>query len=171
MSQAGITVVVAGGNGNTDACSVTPAAGPGVITVGNLDSNDNVGPQSNFGYLIHCPPHASFLLPLSHSHAFIPSISPFIPRARSAIWTLIVSDCIDIWAPGTGIVSTSAFGSNTATVIMTGTSMACPHVAGIVSGMKTRMAFADTTKYTFVRSQVRKSLLPSTAAHISFPFV
>ena len=32
--------------------------------------------------------------------------------------------------------------------------MACPHVAGIVAGMKTRMAFTDTSNYLFVRSQV-----------------
>ena len=32
--------------------------------------------------------------------------------------------------------------------------MACPHVAGIVAGMKTRMAFTDTLNYLFVRSQV-----------------
>lgn len=67
----------------------------------------------------------------------------------------VISDCIDIWAPGTNIVSTSAFGTNTATVVMTGTSMACPHVAGIVAGMKTRMTFSNTLNYLYVRSQVQ----------------
>jgi subtilisin family serine protease len=145
VSQAGITVVVAGGNGNTDACSVTPAAGPGVIAVGNLDSTDNRGPQSNFGY--PSPPYIPAVLSLSLG---------FFPLIHMP--TITVSDCIDIWAPGTGIVSTSAFGSNTATAIMTGTSMACPHVAGIISGLKTRMELANTINYLFVRSQVHCAL-------------
>ncbi|MBC6450201.1 S8 family peptidase [Actinokineospora xionganensis] len=37
--------------------------------------------------------------------------------------------CLDIWAPGTSIVSAS-HSSNTGTATMTGTSMASPHVAG-----------------------------------------
>jgi subtilisin family serine protease len=40
--------------------------------------------------------------------------------------------CIDIIAPGTNIISTWA-GRNTATFAATGTSMACPHVAGIAA--------------------------------------
>ncbi|MEV6410950.1 S8 family serine peptidase [Kribbella sp. NPDC051718] len=37
--------------------------------------------------------------------------------------------CLDIWAPGTNIVS-AAYNSNTGTATMTGTSMASPHTAG-----------------------------------------
>lgn len=37
--------------------------------------------------------------------------------------------CLDIWAPGTNVLSTS-HGSDTATATLTGTSMASPHVAG-----------------------------------------
>ncbi|GAA0594427.1 S8 family serine peptidase [Kribbella sandramycini] len=37
--------------------------------------------------------------------------------------------CLDIWAPGTNIISAS-YSSNTGTATMTGTSMASPHVAG-----------------------------------------
>jgi hypothetical protein len=42
--------VVAAGNDAVDACLSTPAAGPGVIAVGNLDANDDRWWSSNFGY-------------------------------------------------------------------------------------------------------------------------
>ncbi|WP_412543453.1 S8 family serine peptidase [Longispora sp. K20-0274] len=40
--------------------------------------------------------------------------------------------CLDLWAPGTNIVSAS-YSSNTGTATMTGTSMASPHTAGAVA--------------------------------------
>ncbi|MEV6521189.1 S8 family serine peptidase [Longispora sp. NPDC051575] len=40
--------------------------------------------------------------------------------------------CLDIWAPGTNIISAS-YSSNTGTATMTGTSMASPHTAGAVA--------------------------------------
>lgn len=42
---------------------------------------------------------------------------------------------VDIWAIGTGVVSTY-FTSDTATATLTGTSMAAPHVAGLVSYLR-----------------------------------
>lgn len=66
----------------------------------------------------------------------------------------LFSDCVDIWAPGVNILSLNAFGANTATATMTGTSMACPHVVGVVAGLKTRMNFANAQTYLFVRSIV-----------------
>jgi subtilisin family serine protease len=46
---AGITVVVAAGNANSDACAVSPASATNVITVGSTDQNDVKGLYSNIG--------------------------------------------------------------------------------------------------------------------------
>merc|ERR1719297_650160 len=85
--NAGVTVVVAGGNDNSDACNFSPAFVPSAITVGSTDSNDRRSSFSNYGR------------------------------------------CTDIWAPGSSVRSV-AHTSNTGYSTKSGTSMACPHVAG-----------------------------------------
>jgi len=49
-------------------------------------------------------------------------------------WFSNYGPCIDVWAPGTSIISTVA-SSDTATYTMSGTSMACPHVSGLAAIM------------------------------------
>ena len=88
----GISVVVAAGNDNVDACDTSPARAPEAITVGatgTFNSYDDRASYSNFG------------------------------------------TCLDIFAPGTSITSTW-LGTNTANTI-SGTSMAAPHVAGLIA--------------------------------------
>lgn len=84
---AGLTVVVAAGNTNSDACSFSPAFVPSAITVGSTDSQNRRSSFSNYGA------------------------------------------CTNIWAPGSSILS-AGHGSDTSTKTYSGTSMACPHVAG-----------------------------------------
>jgi len=48
-TNAGVTVVVAGGNSNSDACGFSPAFVPAAITVGSTDSNDRRSSFSNYG--------------------------------------------------------------------------------------------------------------------------
>jgi hypothetical protein len=86
LVQAGIFVAVAAGNETQDACNVSPARTPEVVTVGASDSNDFPAYFSNFG------------------------------------------KCLDLYAPGDEIYSAKS-GSKDGTV-MSGTSMASPHVAG-----------------------------------------
>ena len=87
---AGVTVAVAAGNSNTDACSSSPARVTEAITVGAIDSSDNRASYSNFG------------------------------------------PCVDIYAPGSSIKS-AWIGGTSAQNTISGTSMATPHVAGIVA--------------------------------------
>lgn len=47
--NAGIHVVVAAGNSGEDAANFSPARANGVITVGAVDINNNMGSFSNFG--------------------------------------------------------------------------------------------------------------------------
>jgi aqualysin 1 len=86
----GVTVVVAAGNSNTDACTSSPASEPTAITVGATDSTDVRASYSNYG------------------------------------------SCLDVFAPGSGITSAWYTASNAAAVL-SGTSMASPHVTGTVA--------------------------------------
>lgn len=88
--NSGVTYVVTAGNGNIDACTISPGRLTSAIVVGGLNSNDTKGGYSNWG------------------------------------------SCVDIWAPGTSITSAS-IANDTATQVMSGTSMATPHVAGLAA--------------------------------------
>lgn len=87
LINAGVTVVVAAGNDNMDACGFSPARVANAITVGSTTSTDARSSFSNFG------------------------------------------SCLDLFAPGSSITS-AWWTSTTATNVISGTSMASPHVAG-----------------------------------------
>ncbi len=81
----GVTVAVAAGNSNKDACNSSPSRVPNALTVAAIDSADTRASWSNYG------------------------------------------SCVDLFAPGVSITSDYKDGK---TVLMSGTSMATPHVAG-----------------------------------------
>ncbi|XP_072049052.1 extracellular serine proteinase-like [Amphiura filiformis] len=90
MYDAGVTVAVAAGNSDYDACYYSPAKAQKAVTVGATDHEDKRAYFSNYG------------------------------------------TCVDIFAPGVDVLSTM-IGSPTATGTFSGTSMACPHVAGVMA--------------------------------------
>lgn len=102
--EKGVVMVVAAGNEDADACTKSPASVPEAITVGSIARGDVRSDFSNWG------------------------------------------ECVDIYAPGTDILSTwispdcnespedpDRCSSATATHTNSGTSMACPLVAGAVA--------------------------------------
>ena len=91
----GISMVVAAGNSNADACTASPSSALSAITVAASTLSDARASFSNWG------------------------------------------TCVDLFAPGQSItsagISVNGVPSNTAIASMSGTSMAAPHVAGVVA--------------------------------------
>lgn len=102
----GIVVVAAAGNKGTSACSTTPAATPGTISVGASTNTDTEASFSNHG------------------------------------------ECVDMYAPGASIASAWNYQGFTANPysLLSGTSMAAPHVAGVVARYLQGVVTTGTTE-------------------------
>jgi len=116
----GVSVVVAAGNSNLDACGFSPASAPGALTVGATTYTDARASYSNFG------------------------------------------TCLDLFAPGSQVLSTYLAG-NTSVHIENGTSMASPHVAGVVA---TYLQANPTATPAVVANAVRNSASPNRITNI-----
>lgn len=116
----GITVVVAAGNSNVDACTTSPSGNRvSTLAVGASNEADSRASFSNFG------------------------------------------KCLDLFAPGTNIVS-AGISSNNATAIMSGTSMAAPHVAGLVARY---LSAAPTASPSIVMDAIIKAATPNAVSN------
>ena len=85
-----ISLPVAAGNSNANACNYSPSSEPSAITVGATGNNDARASFSNFG------------------------------------------NCVDVFAPGVNVTS-DWNSSDSATAVLSGTSMATPHTTGVAA--------------------------------------
>ena len=112
----GVTVVVAAGNSNRDACNYSPARVKAAITVAATTSTDVRASYSNYG------------------------------------------SCVDLFAPGSSITS-AWIGSDSETATITGTSMASPHVAGVVARLLQGSALTPASASTAITGAATKGLV------------
>ena len=103
LTQAGGILVTSSGNQQRDACRIQPAFSEYAITVGALEAVETMSALSGSA--------------LMEYHAALYSN---------------YGKCVDVWGPGTNIVSACA-GSDVCYEKRTGTSMAVPWVAGVVA--------------------------------------
>lgn len=125
-TEAGVTVVVAAGNHRRNARDVTPANSPDALTVSAISDTDGRAGGAGSG---SCGPDDHFASYSNHGRV------------------------VDVAAPGTCIESLARGGG---TSVMTGTSMAAPHVAGAVAQL---IAIRGLEPSSSRAATVRKALL------------
>ncbi len=115
----GVSVVVAAGNDDADACASSPGRVPGVLTVGASDRGDARASFSNRGA------------------------------------------CVDLFAPGVGIASTWIDGRAR---VLSGTSMAAPHVTGAAALLlQTSPSASPATVHSAILGSATKGRVSGTA--------
>ncbi len=118
LTAAGVTVVVAAGNSNADACGYSPARAPSAVTVGATTTSDARASFSNWGGCLDI---------FAPGENITSAWAPFTPP-----WEPDPPGCPTCPLPNVG-VNTEVGVTNTQTNTISGTSMASPHVAGVAA--------------------------------------
>ncbi len=147
LAANGIITVVAAGNDNRNTATILPANCPGVITVGATDDTAGRAPYSNFGAEIDVMAPGG-----NTTRTFTDTTTGTVYPAGILSTILYTPDATSQLQPS------SSF--------MQGTSMAAPHVAGIVSLM---LAHNPSQTFDQVLDRLRSASTPLTAAQCGLP--
>ncbi|CCP16089.1 hypothetical protein SMRA8_1988 [Stenotrophomonas maltophilia RA8] len=151
ITAQGTIVVVAAGNSNLDVSEFAPANCKGVIAVAANDQGGRRAFYSNYGAGIH------ITAPGGETWSCRASVGEFLPLATPPSQ----ANCAPTRQhPAQGILSTVG---NNAFDFMSGTSMAAPHVAGIVALMQAVAPVPKTTDQ--VKDILRRTAHPIAAAN------
>ena len=131
---AGVTVVAAAGNGNAHGVGQPtldyPAADPGVIAVGASALCDAPSARDYGTAYEYVASYSNYTTDKSRNYVVAPGGDPSSQQIQCP-----VSSCIDYLQWILNLYSTTAFGGGSDTVLIAGTSMASPHVAGLAALM------------------------------------
>lgn len=157
---AGVTVVAAAGNGNARGVGQPsldyPAADAGVIAVGASALCDGSSPRDYASAYEYVASYSNYTADTAKRFVVAPGGDPSAQQVQCP-----VSSCIDYLQWVLNLYSTTAFGGGSQTVLIAGTSMAAPHVAGVAALM-----LSENPALT--PSQIA-SIITSTATNIADP--
>ena len=131
---AGVTVVAAAGNGNADGVGQPrldfPAADAGVIAVGASALCDGGSPRDYAASYEYVASYSNYTTDKAKTYLVAPGGDPSSQQIGCPVFS-----CIDYLQWIYNLYSTTAFGGGSQNVLIAGTSMAAPHVAGLAALM------------------------------------